>query len=236
MEATTVAARGGYELVRVPGGTFRMGSPEEEAGRTPEEGPVRTVHVPDFHLGVRPVTNEEYARFLDDVPDAARPAFWGEAGLDDPRQPVVGVRWSDAQRYCAWAGLRLPSEAEWEYACRAGTATPFATGGEDPEDLDRLGWYSGNSGQRLQPVCAKEPNAFGLFDMHGNVWEWCEDDWQPEPGGTADARPRVLNPRSPSHVIRGGAFQSALRYCRSAARCGRHGDRVGMIGFRPARG
>jgi formylglycine-generating enzyme required for sulfatase activity len=211
-----------------------MGSASDEEGRTPDEGVLRAVTLQDFWLGARPVTNEEYARFLADVPGAPRPAFQGQPGTDDPRQPVIGVSWAAARQYCEWAGLRLPTEAEWEYACRAGTTTRFSAG-DEREDLVRVGWYAGNSGERLHRVAELEPNAFGLHDMHGNVWEWCEDDWVADPrDAPTDGSARTFAPRRPNHAIRGGAFQTSESYCRSAARCGRHGDRLGVIGFRAA--
>ena len=234
MDPTRIVAHGGYELVRIPGGTFRMGPPEDGYGRRLDV-PVRTVQVAEFAIGRAPVTNEEYARFLAEVPDVPRPEFWEEAGVDDPGQPVIGVRWQDARRYCEWAGLRLPTEAEWEYACRAGSTTDFATG-DDPEDLDRIGWYQGNSDLRLHAVALKEANAFGLHDMHGNVWEWCEDDWDAEFRGVrnGDASARVFSPRRATHVVRGGGYRSAASYCRSASRSGRNAERVGLLGFRAA--
>ena len=131
-------------------------------------GPQHEVEVPGFYMGRYPVTNEEYGRFLADNGDASEPEYWGDRKFNQPNQPVVGVSWNDAQRYAQWAGLRLPTEAEWEYACRAGTTTRYYTG-DSEADLDRAGWYDGNSGGKLHPVGQKEPNAFGLYDMHGNV-------------------------------------------------------------------
>jgi hypothetical protein len=162
------AARGGYELVRIPGGAFMMGSPPSEEGGWDFEGPVREVHVPEFYMGRYPVTNEEYGRFLKDNPKIKPPEYWANRQFNQPRQPVVGVSWDDALRYATWAGLRLPSEAEWEYACRAGTRTRFYSGDTD-NDLKEVGWYSENSGDKLHPVGEKKPNAWGLYDMHGNV-------------------------------------------------------------------
>ncbi len=152
-----------------------MGSPESEARRYDDEGPVHEVQVPSFYLGRYPVTNEEYERFLTDNSDVQEPRYWADGRFNQHWQPVVGVSWEEAQRYAAWAGLRLPSEAEWEYACRAGTCTRYATG-DTESDLSRAGWYHENSDGKLHPVGEKVPNAFGLYDMHGNVWEWVADD------------------------------------------------------------
>jgi formylglycine-generating enzyme required for sulfatase activity len=230
------AERGGYELVRVPGGVFMMGSPPSEEGRYEWEDPVHEVRVPEFYIGRYPVTNEEYGRFLKDNPSMELPKYWAERQFNQPRQPVVGVSWEDAQRYASWAGLRLASEAEWEYACRAGTRSRFYTGDRE-KDLDQAGWYEKNSGGRTHPVGEKKPNAWGLYDMHGNVWEWVEDDWHdtykkaPDDGSAwAD------NPRGSTRVIRGGSWNVDAHSCRSATR---DGDwpvlRSNRVGFRLSR-
>ena len=117
-----------YELIRIPSGVFMMGSPESEEGRYSDEGPVHEVTVPSFEMGKYPVTNEQYGKFLEENPDATEPEYWADRRFNQPRQPVVGVSWEDARRFAAWAGLRLPSEAEWEYACRAGTRTRYYSG------------------------------------------------------------------------------------------------------------
>jgi hypothetical protein len=139
---------GGVELVFIQGGRFMMGSPEKEYERYDDEGPQHPVTVPDFYIGRYPVTNEEYGRFLASHRDVMEPEFWGNREFNQPKQPVVGVRWKDARRFAGWIGGGLPSEAEWEYACRAGTTTRFYSGDKD-EDLDRVGWYDKNSGGRM---------------------------------------------------------------------------------------
>ncbi|MGD9325028.1 MAG: SUMF1/EgtB/PvdO family nonheme iron enzyme, partial [Desulfobacterales bacterium] len=202
---------GGYELVRIPGGEFMMGSPESEEDRHESESPLHAVVVKDYFLGRYPVTNEEYGRFLNDNPDGPEPAYWADREFNQPRQPVVGVSWEDAQRYAEWAGLRLAREAEWEYACRAGTQTRYYTG-DTEKDLDRAGWYVENSGYKLHPVGEKEPNEFGLYDMHGNIWEWVEDDWHgsynsaPEDGGAW-----IDEPRGADRVVRGGSWDGGAQ-------------------------
>jgi len=135
---------------------------------------------------------------------------------------------------------RLPTEAEWEYACRAGSTTAFANGGiselecaYDPS-LDAMGWYCGNSEQTTHPVQQKNPNAWGLYDMHGNVWEWCQDWFRNYPTG------QVTDPKGPSSgeypVLRGGSWNSYARYCRSADRDRDAPDsRYDLTGFRIAR-
>ena len=230
------AQQGGYELVRIPGGVFMMGSPESEEGRYEFEGPLHEVHVKDFHLGRYPVTNEEYSRFLKENSDMSEPEYWADRQFNQPRQPVIGVSWQDAGAYARWAGLRLPTEAEWEYACRAGTRTRFYTGDKD-KDLDRAGWYAKNSGNQLHPVGEKEPNGFGLYDMHGNVWEWVEDDWHDNYGGAPDDGSAWIDePRGVDRVVRGGSWLDVAQDCRSAFRNNDSPDGRGYdVGFRLAR-
>jgi formylglycine-generating enzyme required for sulfatase activity len=214
------ARRGGYELVRIPGGEFLMGSPDVEADRESCEGPQHTVRVPDFYMGRYPVTNEEYGRFLAENANASEPAYWGNRKYNQPRQAVVGVSWQDAQQYARWAGLQLPSEAQWEYACRAGTSKRYYSGDKE-DDLERAGWYDGNSDGKLHPVGEKEPNAYGLYDMHGNVWEWVEDDWYGKyEGAPDDGRAWFDDPRGSARVIRGGGWSAPAGDCRSAYRDG----------------
>jgi formylglycine-generating enzyme required for sulfatase activity len=252
------ADRGGYELIHILSGQFMMGSPESEEGRFSAESPLHEEQVTDFYLGRYPVTNEDYGRFLSENPDESEPEFWADRELNQPRQPVVGVSWEDALRYADWAGMRLPTEAEWEFACRAGTHTRFYTGDKE-KDLDRAGWYRNNSqvqphilpvrlpiaiyslGNNSQaqsyPVGTKEPNAFGLYDMHGNVWEWVEDDWHDEyKRAPDDGSAWIDSPRGANRVIRGGSWDYYASGCRSAVRnsyepAGRYRD----VGFRLAR-
>jgi formylglycine-generating enzyme required for sulfatase activity len=174
--------------------------------------------VTDFYLGRYPVTNEEYGRFLNENADEPEPEYWAVRELNQPRQPVVGVSWEDAQRFATWAGLRLPTEAEWEYACRAGTRTRYYSGDKE-KDLDRAGWYENNSKDQLHPVGEKEPNAFGLYDMHGNVWEWVEDDWHGDyKGAPEDGHAWIDEPIGARRIVRGGSWRSIALYCRAAAR------------------
>ncbi len=227
------ARRGGYELVKIPAGKFVIGSDLGEEGHYRNEGPMRKVKVPSFYMGRYPVTNKEYRIFLQENPDEAEPRFWTDRRFNQPRQPVVGVSWEEARRYATWAGLSLPSEVEWEYACRAGTDTRYYTG-DSESALDRAGWYRKNSGGQTHPVGEKEPNAWGLYDMHGNVWEWLEDDWHSNyksvPG---DSMAWKNIPRDAYRVLRGGAWGLVAEYCRSAARYGfTPGDRNDNIGFR----
>jgi formylglycine-generating enzyme required for sulfatase activity len=148
---------------------------------------------------------------------------------------VVGVSWEDARKYAQWTGLQLASEAQWEYACRAGTRTRYYTGDAE-EDLDRAGWYNGNSGGKLHPVGQKEPNVFGLYDMHGNVLEWVEDNFHGSyDGAPDDSRAWIDDPRGSLRVLRGGSWLREAGYCRAACRGrGVPGFRRALIGFRLA--
>ena len=121
------------------------------------------------------MTNGQYGRFLEAAGKSVKkPAYWDDRRFNQPEQPVVGVSWDEARAFCEWAGGRLPTEAEWEYACRAGTTTEYSFG-DDAELLEEYAWFDKNSGGQTQPVGAKKPNPWGLHDMHGNVWEWCAD-------------------------------------------------------------
>lgn len=232
--ATVRTPRGAYELVEIPAGSFMMGSHHRERDRRGGEGPKHEVELARFFMGKHPVTNEEYGYYLSQCPDVAEPAYWGDPRFNQPRQPVVGVSWHEAMAYCAWAGLTLPTEAQWEYACRAGSRGAYWFG-RKTADLDRVGWYAGNSGQRLHAVGEKDPNPFGLFDVHGNVWEWCQDGFGdygghlPRPGDGLRHAPQDGGNR----MIRGGSWIDAAHAARSAYRLNRHPDnRLSYLGFR----
>ncbi len=233
---TIKSEQGEYELVKIPGGVFQMGSQDGEEGRFDWEGPLHQVKVQEFYLGRFPVTNQEYGLFLKANPKVKEPEYWADRQYNQPRQPVVGVSWKDAIRYAKWVGTRLPSEAEWEYACRAGSQTRYYNG-ETENDLGRVGWYVGNSEDKLHPVGEKEPNAFGLYDMHGNVFEWVEDDDHDNyEGAPNDGKAWIDNPRGSNRVIRGGGWYNGARNCRSAFRSyGEPDVRYVLVGFRLAR-
>ena len=138
--------------------------------------------------------------------------------------PVEQVSWTDCQEFIKKLtqrdpdkNYRLPSEAEWEYACRAGTTTRFYSGDSD-SDLDRVGWYRGNSGSKAHPVGQKQPNAWGLYDMHGNVWEWCEDWYHDSYTGAPNNGTAWTSPSGTSRVLRGGSWDGLPRRCRGASR------------------
>ncbi len=209
-------------MVDIAPGCFMMGSPADEQGRWDDEGPQHRVTLTSgFRLGTTPVTRAQYGAF-----DPAHACPGG------PRHPVTEVSWWRARLFAAWAGCRLPTEAEWEYVCRAGAATRFWSG-DGEADLARVGWYVGNSGGSTHPVGEKPANPWGLYDMHGNVDEWTADwhgvyvaDAQTDPSGP---------PRGVDRVIRGGSFDDDARVARSAVRgWGHPADRDHWLGFRLA--
>lgn len=242
------------EMVYLPGGNFFMGS-ESERGAS-RERPLHLVSLDGFALGCYPVTVEEYLRFVaatgQHAPDwmDEDSSFHLDSGSDDhyqrvavgpeqARHPVVGISHDDAVAYCRWLSeltgeeYHLPTEAQWEYACRAGTDTSYHCG-DELEPLGDYAWFDDNSGLTLQEVGQKQPNAWGLYDMHGLVWEWVAD-WF----GEYSADP-LENPSGPSigsqRVLRGGSWNDSAGLCRSAFRARQApGYRVSHLGFRVAR-
>ena len=165
-----------------------------------------------------------------------------DSGLGRAIRPVINVSWDDVQRYVAWFSrmtgqpYRLLSEAEWEYAARAGTTTLYSFG-DDEAALDQHAWYSENSDRQTHPVGEKKPNAFGLYDMHGNVWEWVEDHWHDNyEGAPADGSPWVKDGDVSQRVVRGGSFYDDPRDLRAANRFTQpRNARNVNVGFRLAR-
>ena len=242
-------------MVFIPPGTFRMGSPTNEVDRWEWEGPQTAVTISrGYWMGKFEVTQGEYLAVMGINPswfNGDRTAEnWQDYGTDLSR-PVESVSWFDATAYCAAlteqeraagriaanAVYRLPTEAEWEYACRGWTSTRFSYG-DDPgyTNLTNYAWYRDNSEGQTHPAGQKLPNPWGLHDMHGNVFEWCQDWFGDYPGGIA------LDPQGPStgsdRVIRGGGWRGWVvwgyaRYCRSALRFDLYPvDGYGLIGFR----
>ena len=164
-----------------------------------------------FYMGKFTVTQEQYQQVMGTNPSNFK-------GKDNP---VEMVSWDDAQEFCkkvnaaSAQAVRLPTEAEWEYACRAGTSTKYYSG-DSEEDLKRVAWYYANSGNTTHPVGQKEPNRFGLYDMHGNVWQWCQD-WYGEYKADAVADPQG-SAQGAYRVLRGGSWSDNPGYCRSAYR------------------
>ena len=229
----------GPEMVVIPAGSFLMGSPPDELERGDCEGPQHRVRFAQhFALGRYPVTYEEYDRYAA-ATGADNPY---DSGAGRGRHPVVNVSWEDAEGYCRWlsqhtgALYRLPSEAEWEYACRAGTASRWSFGGDEAQ-LKAHAWVSGNNGGRTHPVGEKQPNAWGLCDMHGNVCEWCADHWHDHYIGAPADGGAWIDPSATERVFRGGLWSGHVASAvRSAFRDknGPHCFNSGL-GFRCAR-
>ena len=261
------------EMVLLPAGEFRMGSPEDELGRDiygrlqesyqdiNVEGPQHQVTVPSFFMGKYAVTQAQWQAV----------AAWPQVELEldpDPahfkgdNRPVEQVSWDDAVEFCArlrrqtGRPYRLPSEAEWEYACRAGTETPFHFGESITTDLANyrgMDWeyegktYSGDYGGGPHGIYREETtevgsfaiaNAFGLYDMHGNVWEWCLDHWHDTyEGAPADGSAWLSSDEKEERVLRGGSWYLEPGRCRSALRASNTPDnRYDNIGFRVVSG
>ena len=210
----------GMSFVSIPAGAFIMGSPEDEPGRNPDEISHEVTISQAFYLQTTPVTQGQWRALMDE-----NPSNFSDGGDDCP---VEGVSWNDCQEFIqrlnarGEGAYRLPTEAEWEYACRAGSLTAFANGeitrlfGEPEPNLDAMGWYSGNSGRRTHPVAQKEPNRWGLYDMHGNVSEWCQDWYGPYPE-TPQVDP-AGPPKGTERVFRSGSLFGNALTCRSAHR------------------
>lgn len=220
----------GMEFVLIPAGEFKMGSPSSEEGRNDREGPVHTVTIEKaYYLGKYEVTQKEWREVMGSNPSN----FKG----DD--LPVEYVSWNDAQEFVKKLNekegtnkYRLPSEAEWEYAVRAGTTTRYSFG-DDETDLGNYAWYSSNSGSNTHPVGQKQPNAFGLYDMHGNVWEWVQDLYHSDYDGAPTEGSAWENGVGSDRVFRGGCWNAVAGVCRSAVRYGRDpGFRADGLGFR----
>jgi formylglycine-generating enzyme required for sulfatase activity len=211
------------DMVLISGGRFLMGDKEEI------DAPPHEVVVSDYYIDKYLVSQEQYEKVVGD-----NPSRWKGA-----QNPVEQVRWSDAVKYCnlrsqsqglqpcynlkTWKcnfeadGYRLPTEAEWEYACRAGTSTAYFFG-DDPARLSQYAWFDKNSGGRPRAVGQKEPNGWGLYDMSGNVWEWCNDfykvDYYKESAGKDPTGPS----ESQTRVVRGGAWRFGAEQCRAGYR------------------
>jgi formylglycine-generating enzyme required for sulfatase activity len=248
-----------FDMVPIPPGRFAMGSPDGEKGRRGEEGPVHEVELSAFWIGRCEVTWDEYQVFqykLDRQARAADPArttpqdAWADAvsrptppyvpmdfEMGVPGRPAICMTHFAARQYTKWLSMktgrfyRLPTEAEWEYACRAGTTTAFWWG-DDPADSEGKAWWFDNSEDGYHPVGLTQPNPWGLYDMHGNVWEWCLDRFEPEghaallatrPADLKDGplvNPVLWSSEQYPHTVRGGSWDDDLDRLRSAARRG----------------
>jgi len=193
----------GPEMVQLPEGTFEMGSNNGES----DEKPVHPVSVKNFAMGRYEVTFEEYDKFC----EATKREKPSDSGWGRGKRPVINVNWNDAKAYVQWLSeqtgkdYRLPSEAQWEYACRAGSTGKYSFG-DDINQLGNYGWYDKNSENQAHPVGEKQPNKFGLYDMHGNVWEWLEDVWHENYNGSPTDGSAWISGDSNIHLIRGGSW------------------------------
>jgi formylglycine-generating enzyme required for sulfatase activity len=246
-----------FEMVPIPGGEFVMGSPETEPGRNADEGPQHKVKVEPFWMGKYEVTWDEYDvwRLKLDVqrrkiagrkPDEIDLKADGVTrptkeytdmtfGMGHDGFPATGLTQLAAKSYCVWLTertgqyYRLPTEAEWEYACRAGTTTAYSFG-DDPALLDEYAWHFGNADNKYQKVGQKKPNPWGLYDIHGNVAEWTLDRYDPDfyatfPPGSVAVFP-ICTPQGDEYprAYRGGGWEDEAPALRSAARVGSSSD------------
>ena len=225
------------KLVLIPKGTFMMGSPPDEKGSQKDERRHEVTISRDYHLGMHEVTQAQYKKIMGKNPSYFQGDLVAERHpetgrlvkeVDSANHPVEQVSWRDAVEFCqrlsalpeekkAGRVYRLPTEAEWEYACRAGSQTAYSFG-SDEKSLVNFGWCGPNSTGMTHAVGLKKANAWGLYDMHGNVFEWCADWYGVYPKGSA------TDPRGPEdgsiRVSRGGCWFNDAVYCRSAIRSG----------------
>jgi formylglycine-generating enzyme required for sulfatase activity len=231
------------EMVRVSSGTFQMGRYPSEQDSSSYEDPQHTVTVPAFWMAKYELTKRQWKAVMGTEPWAGKSYV-----LNDLDSPAVYISWTDAKAFIAalntHTGLsfRLPSESEWEYAARAGTTMRFYW--EDDTDytvINNYAWWTVNAwdvGNRYAHVVGQKlPNAFGLYDMSGNVWEWCEDDWHDNYNGApSNGSAWVFSPRGSSRVLRGGSWGNIGNYCRSAFRLNDNPSNATVfIGFRLSR-
>jgi len=200
-------------MVLIPAGQFQMGVNDGV------DGQVHTVYLDAFYMDKYEVTNAQYKKFMDATGHGA-PACWDDPNLNAPDQPVVGVSWHNAKAYAEWAGKRLPTEAEWEKAARAGlTGSLYPSGDKLTRDHAN---YDGTGGEDrweyTSPVGSFAPNGYGLYDMSGNVLEWCAD-WFSESYYSGSPKLNPDGPNSGTHrILRGGSWLSTAKYLRCARR------------------
>lgn len=206
------------EMVVIPAGSFVMGTPDAvrsaaNDSSNDKEKPARAIAMKSFSLGKYEVTQAEWVALMGENPSEN----------EGKNFPVDHVSWEMAQSFVeklskrTGKNYRLPSEAEWEYAARAGTANEFY-GSDDTASLDAHAWFNGNSGMEVHAVGEKKPNRFGLYDMHGNVWEWTQDCWNPDYKGAPDTQAAWQEGNCESRVNRGGSWFNVARMLRSAFR------------------
>jgi formylglycine-generating enzyme required for sulfatase activity len=242
-----------FDMVAIPGGEFTMGSPKGEKERKDDEGPQHPVKIRPFWMGKCEVTWDEF-----DLYWRAKPGQKEDKEPENPKDadavtrptppyadetfkkgreghPVLGITWHAAMQYCRWLSVktgkhyRLPTEAEWEYACRAGTKTAYFFG-DDPKKLGDYAWFTDNSDEKTHKVGTKKPNPWGLYDIYGNVSEWCIDRYKKDAYATLARNKPALWPvvlpgeaRYPN-VVRGGSWGDEAKDCRSATRLASEAD------------
>jgi formylglycine-generating enzyme required for sulfatase activity len=242
-----------FDMIAIPGGEFLMGSPPGEKDRKDDEGPQHPVRIPPFWMGKCEVTWDEF-----DLYWRAKPGQKEDKEPENPKDadavtrptppyadetfkkgreghPVLGITWHAAMQYCRWLSVktgkhyRLPTEAEWEYACRAGTKTAYFFG-DDPKQLGDYAWFADNADEKTHQIGTKKPNPWGLYDMYGNVSEWCLDRFKKDAYAGFSRNTPALSPvilpneaRYPN-VVRGGSWGDEAKDCRSAARIGSERD------------
>lgn len=239
------------EMVPIPGGKFVMGSPETEANRNEDEGPQHEVEVSPFWMSKFEITWNQYEVWSDRV-DSLRRAAYGKSstprdkeadsvtrptppytdmsfGMGRENNPAICMTQHSARMFCTWLTAktgryyRLPTEAEWEYACRAGTTTAYSFG-DDVSEIDDYAWYADNSEGIYHPVGKKKPNPFGLYDMHGNAAEWVLDQYVPDAysrhAGQLSVNPLVIPLMEYPRIVRGGGWDDPVEMLRSAVREG----------------
>ncbi len=225
----------GMKLKLIPAGKFMMGSPVDEKDRSDDEAQHPVEITRRFYMGVHPVTKGQFAGFIKDTGNKTQNEKSGVGPPFGPWQrpfasyvptdddPVVCVSWDKAMKFCEWLSkkekkaYRLPTEAEFEYASRAGTTTAYSFG-DDPKNLGDFAWYFDNAQQHTQPVAGKKPNPGGLYDMHGNVFQWCADYCDKGYYGKSPGKDPQNLDKTDFRVLRGGCWHAVARLSRSASR------------------
>jgi len=242
-----------FDMVLIPAGNFRMGSPANEAGRKDDEGPQHEVRVDNFYLCTTETTIELFMAYYQETVSAKRdfistqesqkesdkagsevdaitgptPVYGDMTMGYENQHPAMGMTWHNAMTFCRWLSkntgkkYRLPTEAEWEYACRAGTTKAFGAG-SDPEKLKEYAWFEKTADSETNTAGKKKPNAWDLYDMLGNVREWVSDFYSPDAYKQAATKTPAVNPKGPEsgqvHVARGGDYSCPADELRCAAR------------------
>jgi sulfatase modifying factor 1 len=238
-----------FDMVLIPAGNFLMGSPADEAGRKDDEGPQHEVRVDNFYLCTTETTIELFMAYYQETVSAKRdfistqesqkqdekvdaitgptPVYGDMTMGYDNQHPAMGMTWYNATTFCRWLSkntgktYRLPTEAEWEYACRAGTTGAYGAA-SDPEKLKEFAWFEKTADSETNAVSKKKANAWGIYDMQGNVREWVSDFYSPDAYKQAATKTLAVNPKGPEtgqvHVARGGDYSCPAEELRCAAR------------------